>query len=124
MDGSEGMVEVALPSGLLPGVVFLTDGSRALRLQKLEGTNQDPALQLRVARLTQGEPQGEGEGEPAGWPHLLHDGFHVGEADGSDSLRLQSCGDQSHGLMAGRSDRGEDGHIHSVVCHDPSHLRG
>jgi len=81
-------------------------------------------LQRRVMGLSQRMAESKAGIEGPWRFHLLGDGEVKGHRDGGDSLLLNYPLDQSHGLIAEPSDRGEEHGVHPVRFQESGHSRG
>ena len=94
-------------------------------VQGLKITEQQ-AQQLQLAEALMGKGEGMAQGKAgvdrAGRLDLLADAAREGHRDGGDAGRFDDALDQSHGLIAQASGRGEDDGIHPILIKLVRHL--
>jgi len=84
-------------------------------LEQSEGFQDHRSLQSRVIRLPERISERKRDEQNAGRPYLAGHLFRHAEGDGGDARVFQEPLDQTHGLMAHRSDRDQQRHIYPVL---------
>jgi len=84
----------------------LHGGARKARsLQQVERNANDRSLHQRIIRLAAWVAEGEVRENETGHPALLDDIPRRADHDGRQTIRFKVPGDQTHGLVANRSER-------------------
>ena len=82
--------------------------------EKLQSRLQNRVLHFWISRTAERVAVGKGNQERAGGANLHRELAQELEDDRADAGSLQFRGDQTHGLIAHRSHRHEERHIHSL----------
>ena len=118
-------VRVAPLAGAVPREWSLHGGARVARsLEEVEGDTNDCSLHHRIIRLTARVAEREVREHEAGNAALLDNIPCRADYDGRNAVRLEVSSDQTHGLVADRSERYEKRYIDGVSATEIEDCRG
>ena len=92
------------------------------RVESFQGFQNHDTLLFDVARFTQWMAKGPAQEDRARWLHLLGELTHDRYPDGGDAGFLYFSLDQSHGLIADTSGRGQQDDVDLVLPEFSDHL--